>query len=114
MIMKCYHALYFTRSLASRKEEILKKIKKRKWQFETYLIVLAKNSENHLEIFHSALLLQKLISDKELFLVGIADGYEEAVELVEKIVQEVYDENGNTDIRNYILNKQEEYEKGDV
>ena len=112
--MKCYFALYVTGNLSSKKEEILKKIKKRKWQLETYLIVLAKNNENHLEIFHSALLLQKLIDPNELFLVGMADGYEEAVELVEKIVQDVYDTTGDTDIRSYILNKQEEYEKGDA
>lgn len=40
--------------------------------------------------------------------------YAEALELVEKIAQEVYDETKGTDIREYILRKQQEFEEGNV
>ena len=95
-------------------EQIKKKIEKNKWQFEIYLIALTKNDNNHLEIFNSVLLLQEAISKNELFLVGIASGYTESLELVEKITQEVYDETSGVDIRNYILQKQQKYEEGNV
>ncbi len=41
-------------------------------------------------------------------MVGIVKGYEEAVELVEQIVQEVYEQTGGCDIRSYILEKSRE------
>ena len=44
---------------------------------------------------------------KHLYVVGITKGYEEAVELVEQIVQEVYDQTGGCNIRSYILEKEQ-------
>lgn len=112
--MKCYYALYMDEKIRPQKEEILQKISDGKWQFEKYMITLAKNEKNHLEIYNSVLQIQKVIPKDELFLVGIAGGYAEALELVEKITQEVYDKTKGTDIRNYILRKQQEYEEGNV
>lgn len=112
--MKCYYALYMDEKVIPMKKEILNKIQKDEWQFEKYLIVLSQNEKNHLEFYHSVLLLQKAVKKDDLFLVGIASGYQEALDLVEKITQNVYDETNGTDIRNYILNKQQEYEKGSV
>lgn len=112
--MKYYHAIYMEEKLLSEKMEILRKIENDEWQFEKYLIALTKSERNHLEIFHSALLIQKSISKEKLFIVGIAGGYQEALELVEKITREVYDETKGVDIRNYILRKQQEFEKGNV
>ena len=41
-------------------------------------------------------------------MVGITKGYEEALELVEQITKEVYNETKGADIRSYILNKEQE------
>lgn len=112
--MKYYHALYMSEELILKKAEIIEKLEKDKWQMEKYLIVLAKNEKNHLEYFHSVLLLQKSISKDDLFVVGIANGELGAMALIEKITQEVYDETKGTDIRNYILQKQKEFEEGNV
>ena len=81
-------------------------------KFEIYLITLSKNEKNHLEIYNSALLLQNSMEDKELLVVGIGRGYGDAVELVEMIIKEVYDNTKGTDIRDYILKKQQLFEKG--
>ncbi len=112
--MRYYHTLYMDEKIRTKKDEILEKIARDTWQLEKYLIVLTKNEQNQLELFNSALLLQKAIAKEDLFVVGIASGYEEALELVEKITREVYDETKGTDIRNYILQKQQEYEEGNV
>lgn len=112
--MKYYHALYMSEELISKKAEILDKFENDKWQIEKYLIVLAKNENNHLEFFNSVLLLQKSIAKDDLFVIGIANGELGAMELIEKITQEVYDETGGTDIRNYILQKQKEFEERNV
>ena len=112
--MKYYHALYMSDELVQNKAEIIEKIEKDKWQMDTYLIVLAKNEKNHLEYFHSVLLLQKSIAKDDLFVIGIANGELGAMELIEKITQEVYDETKGTDIRGFILQKQKEYEERNV
>ena len=112
--MKYYHVLYMSEELVQKKAEIIEKIDTDKWQVEIYLVALAKNEKNHLEYFHSVLLLQKSIFKDDLFVVGIAKGELGAMELVEKITQEVYDETNGTDIRRYILQKQKEFEEGNV
>ena len=68
----------------------------------------SQNKKNHLEIYNSVLLLQPDYPHEDFFVVGIEKGYEDAVELVEQIVQEVYNETKGADIRSYILKKEQE------
>lgn len=112
--MKYYYELYMDKHIEKQKKKIQKNIENDKWQLNVHLIALSKSKQNHLEIFHSVLLLQKGIAKDDLFIVGIANGYEEALELVEKITQEVYDKTKGTDIRSYILQRQQKYEEGNV
>lgn len=112
--MKYYYALYMDEQIKEKQRTVLKNIENDKWQLEKYLIALTKNERNHLEIFNSVLLVQKSMPKDDLFVVGITSGYAEALEVIEKIAQEVYDETGGADIRNYILQKQREYEEGNV
>ena len=109
--MKYYYALYMDECSKRKQADIIKKIENDKWQMNIYLVALTKNEKNHMEIFHSVLLIQKALSKEDLFVVGIANGYFEALELVEKITQEVYDETGGVDIRNYILQKQRKHDE---
>lgn len=109
--MRYYCELYWSEELKDKKEKILAKLEANKLQLDKYLIVLTENPENHLEFFDSALLKQPIFQQRELFLVGIADGYSGALKLVEKIMQEVYDVTEGTDIRQYLLGKQKEYEE---
>lgn len=107
--MKYYHELYLSENLVSKKAEILYKLEHDKSQFEKYVIAITKNEKNHLEFYNSVLLLQGAVSKEDVFIVGIADGVYGALELVEKITQEVLKRTGNVDIRNYLLKKQQEY-----
>ena len=71
-------------------------------------ILLPANEKNQLEILNAAWLLQPDYPKEGLFVVGIADSFENALEYVEKISQEVYDSTKGLDIRNYILMKERE------
>ena len=95
-------------------KEILNKLECQETQLNKYLVVLSENSQTQLEIFDSILLIQKTFEMEDLLVVGIADGYDGALELVENLTQEVYDETKGTDIRNYILGKQRQFEEGIV
>lgn len=112
--MKYYYALYMSENLVPKRDEIINKLERGKWQFNKYLIVLTENKSNHLEFYNSVMLVQKALAKDELFVVGIAGGYNEALNLVRQITEDVYNETKGTDIRNHLLRKQREYEKGNV
>ena len=109
--MKYYYNLYVSDSIREKKLNILSRIEKNEWIFGKFLVVLTQNEKNHLEFFDSALVTQKMVEKEKLFVVGLADGYGGAVKIVEKIVNDVLQATGGTDIRNYLLNEQMEYEK---
>lgn len=106
--MRYYKYLYVGESLEKKKEKILSKLAERKLQIGVHLIILSETEKNNLEILNSNLLLQKNYPAKEYFVVGIAKGFDEALEIVEEIVREVYNETKGADIRSYILNKEQE------
>lgn len=109
--MKYYHNLYLSEELQQKKEEIIDKLENNKNQLNKYLIVITKNAANHLEFFDSILMKQNVFEQSELFVVGVAEGYPGALEVVEKITQEVYDNTKGTDIRQYLLDRQREFEE---
>lgn len=106
--MKYYKYLYLSEGLEKKKDKIIQKLEKNKFQVSIHLVTLSGNEKNHLEILNSVLLLQPDFPKEELFVAGIAKSYDEALELVEKITREVYDNTRGTDIRNYILEKEQE------
>ncbi len=110
--MKYYYNLYLDDYVASNKKEIIEKLENNEWQLEVYLIVLSAHIGNQLEIYNSTLLLQKSFRKEELLIVGITKGYNESLEVVEKIMQEVYDNTKGTDMKSYILNNQQIFEEG--
>ncbi len=112
--MKYYCEYYLSDSLIQKKEEILSKLENGKFQLSKYVIILAEKEEDQLEIIDSMYLIQKYYQKKDLFVVGIADGFEEALSIVKRIAQEVYDATGGADIQAYIKAKQKDFEEGKV
>ena len=109
--MKYYHNLYVSKELLGKKEEIIDKIEKNQWQLAKYLVVLTKNEQNHLEFFDSVLLIQDAIPKEDLFVIGIAAGYQGALEMIEEITREVYAATADVNIRGFLLDRQREYEE---
>ncbi len=109
--MKYYHDLYVSKRIGTKVTEVIAKLEKDEVQFNKYLITITKNEKNHLEFFDSILFLQKIFEDDDLFVVGIAEGYKDAIRLVKEITEEVYEATKSTNIRKYLLEKQMEYEQ---
>lgn len=103
----CRH-LYLMEGLEKKKDKIIDRLEKNKIQPDIHIIILAQNVANHLEIYNSMVLLQPGFPKDDFLVVGIAKGYDAAVELVELITQEVYNETKGADIRAYILKKEQE------
>lgn len=112
MRIKCYCNLYTGTSVTNKKNQYLLDLMNGKFTHSVHLITLAQGMQNHLEIFSSSLLRQQVYDEKEIFVVGIAGKYYEAVALVEEIVQDVLEQTGNTQIRNYIETQQKVFEEG--
>ena len=87
-----YHNLYVSECWQKKKGKIVKRLKENKLQPQVYVITLSQGEQNQLEFFSSVLLKQSIFEHSKLFVIGIADGYDEALFLVEEIVQDVYQE----------------------
>ena len=106
--MRYYRHLYMTENIRKKKDKIIRKLESGKFRPSVHVIVLAANEKVSLEIYNSILFLQPDFPNEDFFIVGITKGYDEAVELVEEITQEVYNETKGVDIRSYILKKEQE------
>ena len=114
MQMTFYYDLYVSEELEKKKEKVCRKLLENKAQPSIYVITLAQGRQNHLEFYSSLLLKQHIYEDTPLFVVGIANGYDDAVYMIEQIVTEIYEKTKGTDIRGYIEKRQKEYEEGRV
>ena len=66
------------------------------------MIALASNPENLFDIIPSWELMQKHYPKRQLVIIGLAKGWEEAVEVVKQIITEIYERTGGFDVRNYL------------
>jgi hypothetical protein len=107
-MMEYYKYLYLSEKLEKKKGRVVDRLERGKFQPGIHLVLLPRNERNQLEILNAAYLLQPDYPKAGLFVAGIADSYENALEIVEKISQEVYDNTGNMNIRSYILRKEQE------
>ena len=106
--MRYYKYLYVSEDLKKKKDKIIQKLEQNKLQLNIQLIVLPESDHNQLEIVNSQILLQPAYPKKDLFVVGIVSSYEGALEFVEDIARDVYENTAKADIRNYILKKEQE------
>ncbi len=111
MHVKFYCDLYVSQGWQRKKATLKRKLKKRKLLPSVYIIALSQGSQNQLEFFSSVLLRQHVFDHSGLFVVGMADGYSEALFLVEQITDNAYHKTGTADIRRFIQERQEEFEK---
>lgn len=103
--MKWYKDLYVGESIVHKTNRIKWKIRHNAGQINIYVIALASNEENLLDIIPARELLQKGYPKKHIFIVGIAKGYDEAVNVAVSIIDEVYRQTGAFGVRTYLSRK---------
>lgn len=67
-----------------------------------YVLALARNPVDQLEIMDAKQLAQRFYESHALHIIGIAKNYEEALRLVERIVQECMDTRGDCKLKEYL------------
>jgi hypothetical protein len=100
--MKWYHDLYVGDSIANKANRIKWKINHNAGTVSVYVITFASNSENLLDIIPSWELMQKSYPKREIKVIGLAKGYDEALEVVKRIVDETYQHTGGVDVWAYL------------
>ena len=101
-----YDKLYVGESIVHKTKKIKWKIMHNAGQIGIYVITLASNRQNLLDIIPSYELMQRGYPKREMVIVGLAKGYDEAVEVAASIVDEVYRNTGTFAVRTYLAKKQ--------
>lgn len=100
--MEWYRNLYAGDSIIHRQKKVRWKIMHNAGMLRVYVITLASNENNLLDIIPSRELLQKHYPKKELYIVGLAGDYEEALEVAGHIISDVYRKTRGFDVRGYL------------
>ncbi len=100
--MRWYRKLYIGETARKDRYRIVGKVKHRRPQRDAYLITLATNEKNLLDIYPANTMLWHYFYKSSILIVGIAGSHEEAVELACQIVTQVYQDTGSFNVRSYI------------
>ena len=107
-MLKWSKNLYYGEQAKKKATRIRWRVEHRRPQYEVYLITLAQNRENQLEITEANQLLQKTVYRRCPEIIGIACGLWRALELVRQLAEATYRKQKNGDIRHYLSGQQED------
>lgn len=100
--MKWYRHLYLGKGIRQSKTQLIQKAETNAGLPNVYLITLAANGRDLLDIFRADLLFQPILHGRCPMIVGAAKGYDEAVGIASDIVQATYQKNADFDVRRYL------------
>ena len=105
--MRWYEDLYVGYNLLDKKRQVIRKIKNGKPQLNKYVITLPQNYYDTLEIYPSNILNQKWYLDSDMVVVGITEGMEEAMDMIQLIIMDCLNDTGEVKVKKYIMSKME-------
>lgn len=97
-----YKNIFVGEKAQKKKRTIMWKLQHGAGMLRVFVLMMPSNPDNSLDIINAAYLKQPVYKNRELKIVGIAVTYEEALQVLEKIVQEVYSQTGSVNIRTYL------------
>jgi len=100
-----YHSkLYLSEGITGKKlDKIKKKLEKKPLLSGVFLIAVSENPSDQLNIFSARQLVQPYYEKNPPLIVGISESYDEALGMVELMVQECLRERGNCALKEYLL-----------
>lgn len=93
--------LYVGEKMKKSKDQVITSMNQRKAVFGVYCITYASNPGNLFDIIEANQLLFPHYARTGVTIVGLAKGKQEALELLEKMLLEVYNQTGEFDVRAY-------------
>lgn len=107
MSIHWYRDLYVGEAAGSKLDKIKWKVQHYAGDLRIYLITMPTNEKNSLDIIHEAHLKQSYYKKRDIFIVGVALSYDEALQVVLRIAEDVYSQTKGADIKGYIRSKQD-------
>lgn len=104
-MLNWYKRLYVGDNAKKKKKQLIRKINMGAGVWDVYLITLASNPKNQLDIFSANELKQKARRQNCPMIVGLCRGYGEALEMVEMLVQKTYAQTGTAKVREWLENQ---------
>ena len=89
-----YDHLYVGEKAKRHRFSIIQSIRQKKLRPGAYVITPPSNGNNILDIYPAAVLFQEYYQRKDLLVLGVADGYQDALRLAGRIVGEMYEKTG--------------------
>lgn len=105
MKLTWYDRLYVGEKAKKKRRRIIWGIRNSKPQIGVHVITMAANGNNILDIYPAASLSASIYKDRDFHIVGIAAGYEEALEVAGRIVNDMYRKTGGFDLPDFIGRK---------
>ena len=99
--MEWYQGLYTDDKCAGKTSKLKDKIEAGRYPLNLYLITLSINPQNELEILPAGELKFPYYRRNCPLIIGMARGKDRAFEVLEQIVQQVYDSTGDVRLREY-------------
>ncbi|MBQ9765217.1 MAG: hypothetical protein IJW18_03360 [Lachnospiraceae bacterium] len=99
--MHWYGDLYVGAQAMKEKSRIIRKIKSHKFIKDVFVITEAFNGYDLFDIYPANVLMQRYFKNKEYQVIGIAKGYDEAIGLVQVIIEDLYCKRGIKNLRTY-------------
>ena len=97
-----YDDLFVGKSISPRrKKRIIRKVNRRSILGAEYLLTLASNPDNLIDIIGTQVVRQRYYPRKDLVVIGLAGNYEEALMLAGEIVSGIYAVQGNFHVQEF-------------
>ena len=106
--MKWYENLYMGKTAAQKQYKLLRRISKKRLN-NAYLITLPSNDNNLLDIYAYPELMQKYYRTREIIVVGMACGRDEALEVTQDIIMDVYRKSGSFNVSDFIQKREDSH-----
>ncbi|SFA75988.1 hypothetical protein SAMN05216249_10223 [Acetitomaculum ruminis DSM 5522] len=99
--MKFSKKLYYGKEASRHKRKILWRLKHNKILLDTYVICFASNKNNLFDIINANILLQKYYPKDDLTVLAIGESYDETLELLVFLIDNVYKKTGAFNVREF-------------
>ncbi len=104
--IRWYKDLYLSDGLDKKKANKYKKTLAKKYFLKDfYVIAISLTQTDQLEFFSARQLMQPHMPKMGYDIVGLATNYDEALSLIEHIVQDVYEKTGDVALKDYFSDK---------
>lgn len=110
-MLKWYKYLYLGETVRGKEKKVMRRLEKGKPVPGIWLVTLASNEKNNLDLLPADFLVQKALRNLCPMIVGIGFTRVEAMMILLRITAEVYEDTGKMNIRLWLTEKEQRGEK---